>query len=113
MHALEKSDCAVVLVKQPNNGGQPFTDAVEGRTQAKDRGYSPDYNVRVCERMRHKKCRKRKTTKPVGLTITRISSQLIGAALALFAFTAMAQTAREVLGPPPLCHSQRSSLPQR
>ena|ERR1700724_4381561 len=46
MHALEKSDCAVVLVKQPNNGGQPFTEAVEGRTQAKDRGYSADYNVR-------------------------------------------------------------------
>ncbi|MCU1252522.1 MAG: hypothetical protein JWQ49_5551 [Edaphobacter sp.] len=35
--------------------------------------------------------------KPVELT--RISRQLIGAVLALFAFTAMAQTARDVLGP--------------
>jgi hypothetical protein len=35
--------------------------------------------------------------KPVELI--RISRQLIGAVLALFAFTAMAQTARDVLGP--------------
>jgi hypothetical protein len=47
--------------------------------------------------VRHEKFRKRKIMKPVALT--RISRQLIGAALALFAFTAMAQTAREVLGP--------------
>jgi retron-type reverse transcriptase len=36
MHALEKSDCAVVPVKQPNKGGQPSAEAVEGRAQTKE-----------------------------------------------------------------------------
>jgi RNA-directed DNA polymerase len=35
-HALEKSDCAVVPVKQPNKGGQPSAEAVEGRAQTKE-----------------------------------------------------------------------------
>ena len=34
MHALEKSDCAVVPVKQPNKGGHPSAEAVEGRARA-------------------------------------------------------------------------------
>src|ERR1700730_1099201 len=51
----------------------------------------------ICGRMRHERCRKRKIMKPVELI--RISRQLIGAVLALFAFTAMAQTARDMLGP--------------
>src|ERR1700730_15423916 len=36
MHVLEKSDCAVVPVKQPNKEGQPSAEAVEGRTQTKE-----------------------------------------------------------------------------
>ncbi len=36
MHALEKSDCAVVPVKQPNKEGQPSAEAVEGRAQTKE-----------------------------------------------------------------------------
>jgi retron-type reverse transcriptase len=36
MHALEKSDCAVLPVKQPNKGGQPSAEAVEGRAQTKE-----------------------------------------------------------------------------
>ena len=36
MHALEKSDCAVLPVKQPNKEGQPFAEAVEGRAQTKE-----------------------------------------------------------------------------
>src|ERR1700682_2894583 len=36
MHALEESDCAVVPVKQPNKGGQPSAEAVEGRAQTKE-----------------------------------------------------------------------------
>src|SRR5438045_1148883 len=33
MHVLEKSDCAVVPVNQPNKGGQPTAEAGEGRAQ--------------------------------------------------------------------------------
>ncbi len=33
-HVLEKSDCAVVPVDQPNKGGQPTAEAGEGRAQA-------------------------------------------------------------------------------
>jgi hypothetical protein len=33
VHVLEKSDCAVVPVKQPNKGGKPSAEAVEGRVQ--------------------------------------------------------------------------------
>ena len=36
MHGLEKSDCAVVPVKQPNKGGRPSAEAVEGRAQTKE-----------------------------------------------------------------------------
>jgi RNA-directed DNA polymerase len=36
MHVLEKSDCAVVPVKQPNKGGQLSAEAVEGRAQTKE-----------------------------------------------------------------------------
>ena len=36
MHVLEKSDCAVVPVNQPNKGGQPSAEAGEGRAQAKE-----------------------------------------------------------------------------
>ncbi|MGA3317443.1 MAG: reverse transcriptase domain-containing protein [Terriglobales bacterium] len=32
-HVLEKSDCAVVLVNQPNKGGKPSAEAGEGRAQ--------------------------------------------------------------------------------
>src|SRR5215470_13024949 len=32
-HALEKSDCAVVPVNQPNKGGQPPAEVGEGRAQ--------------------------------------------------------------------------------
>ena len=35
-HALEKSDCAVVPVKQPNKEGRPSAEAVEGRAQTKE-----------------------------------------------------------------------------
>jgi hypothetical protein len=35
-HALEKSDCAVVPVKQPNKEGLPSAEAVEGRAQTKE-----------------------------------------------------------------------------
>src|SRR5438552_18263444 len=41
MHALEKSDCAVVPVKQPNKGGRPSAEAVEGRAQMKENIVSP------------------------------------------------------------------------
>ena len=34
MHVLEKSDCAVVPVNQPNKGGKPSAEAVEGRARA-------------------------------------------------------------------------------
>ena len=33
-HVLEKSDCAIVPVNQPNKGGQPTAEAGEGRAQA-------------------------------------------------------------------------------
>ena len=36
MHALEKSDCAVLPVKQPNKEGRPSAEAVEGRAQTKE-----------------------------------------------------------------------------
>jgi group II intron reverse transcriptase/maturase len=36
MHVLEKSDCAVLPVNQPNNGGQPSAEAGEGRAQTKE-----------------------------------------------------------------------------
>src|SRR5271170_2958097 len=36
MHALEKSDCAVLPVKQTNKEGQPSAEAVEGRAQTKE-----------------------------------------------------------------------------
>ena len=36
MHTLEKSDCAVLPVKQPNKGGQPSAEAVEGRAQTEE-----------------------------------------------------------------------------
>ena len=32
----EKSDCAVVPVNQPNNEGQPFAEAGEGRAQIEE-----------------------------------------------------------------------------
>jgi len=35
-HVLEKSDCVVVPVKQPNKGGQPSAEAVEGRAQTEE-----------------------------------------------------------------------------
>src|SRR5258705_3680264 len=35
-HALEKSDFAVVTVKQPNKGGQPSAEAVGGRGQTEE-----------------------------------------------------------------------------
>jgi hypothetical protein len=34
MHVLEKSDCAVIAVNQPNKGGQPSAEAGEGRARA-------------------------------------------------------------------------------
>src|SRR6266576_1524652 len=36
MHVLEKSDCAVIPVNQPNKGGQPSAEAGEGRAQTKE-----------------------------------------------------------------------------
>jgi RNA-directed DNA polymerase len=33
---LEKSDCAVLPMNQPNNGGQPSAEAGEGRAQTKE-----------------------------------------------------------------------------
>jgi hypothetical protein len=36
MHVLEKSDCAVVPVSQPNKGGRPSAEAGEGRAQTKE-----------------------------------------------------------------------------
>src|SRR3984893_3424100 len=36
MPGLEKSDCAVVPVKQPNKEGRPSAEAVEGRAQTKE-----------------------------------------------------------------------------
>src|SRR5437667_1618028 len=36
MHVLEKSDCVVVPVNQPNKGGQPSAEVGEGRAQTKE-----------------------------------------------------------------------------
>jgi RNA-directed DNA polymerase len=36
VHVQEKSDCAVVLVNQPNKGGQPSAEAGEGRAQTEE-----------------------------------------------------------------------------
>src|SRR5258708_2336367 len=36
MYVLEKSDCAVVPVNQPNKEGQPSAEVVEGRAQTKE-----------------------------------------------------------------------------
>src|SRR5260370_16068581 len=36
MKVREKSDCAVVPVNQPNNEGQPFAEAGEGRAQIEE-----------------------------------------------------------------------------
>ncbi len=36
MHALEKSDSAVVPVNRPNKEGRPSAEAVEGRAQTKE-----------------------------------------------------------------------------
>src|ERR1700730_18791460 len=36
MNVQEKSDCAVVPVNQPNNEGQPFAEAGEGRAQTEE-----------------------------------------------------------------------------
>ena len=36
MHVLEKSDCAVVPVNQPNKGGQLPAEVGEGRAQLKE-----------------------------------------------------------------------------
>ena len=36
MHVLEKSDCAVLPVNQPNKGGQPSAEVGEGRAQTKE-----------------------------------------------------------------------------
>jgi hypothetical protein len=36
MHVLEKSDCAVLPVNQPNKGGQPPTETGEGRAQTEE-----------------------------------------------------------------------------
>jgi hypothetical protein len=41
MHALEKSDCAVIPMKQPNKGGQPSAEAVEGRAQTEENIVEP------------------------------------------------------------------------
>ena len=35
-HVVEKSDCAVVPVKQPNKEGKPYAEVVEGRAQTKE-----------------------------------------------------------------------------
>ena len=36
MHGLEKSDCAVLPVNQPNKGGQPPAEVGEGRAQTRE-----------------------------------------------------------------------------
>ena len=36
MHVLEKSDCAVVPVNQPNKEGRPSAEVGEGRARAKE-----------------------------------------------------------------------------
>ena len=36
MYVLEKSDCAVIPVNQPNKGGQPSAEVGEGRAQTKE-----------------------------------------------------------------------------
>ena len=36
MHVLEKSDCVVLPVNQPNKGGQPSAEVGEGRTQPRE-----------------------------------------------------------------------------
>ena len=36
MHVLEKSDCAIVPVNQPNNEGKPSAEVGEGRAQLKE-----------------------------------------------------------------------------
>jgi hypothetical protein len=41
MHVLEKSDCAVVPVNQPNKGGQPSTEIGEGRAQIRENIVQP------------------------------------------------------------------------
>src|SRR5947209_3647182 len=41
MHVLEKSDCVVVPVNQPNKGGQPSAEAGEGRAQTKENIVQP------------------------------------------------------------------------
>ncbi len=41
MHVLEKSDCAVIPVNQPNKGGQPSAEAGEGRAQMKENTEQP------------------------------------------------------------------------
>ena len=38
VYAMEESDCRVVPVKQPNKGGKPSAEAVEGRRQPKENG---------------------------------------------------------------------------
>jgi hypothetical protein len=41
MHVLEKSDCAVVPVNQPNKGGQTSAEVGEGRAQMKENIVQP------------------------------------------------------------------------
>src|SRR6516165_4525594 len=41
MHVLEKSDCAVVPVNQPNKGGQTSAAVGEGRAQMKENIVQP------------------------------------------------------------------------
>ena len=36
MHVLEKSDCAVGPVNQPNKGGKPSAEVGEGRAQTRE-----------------------------------------------------------------------------
>jgi hypothetical protein len=36
MHVLEKSDCAIVPVNQPNNEGKPSAEVGEGRVQLEE-----------------------------------------------------------------------------
>ena len=42
IYAGEKSDCAVVPVKQPNKGAQAPAEAVEGRARTEENGVQPD-----------------------------------------------------------------------
>src|SRR5215472_7059549 len=41
MHVLEKSDCAVIPVNQPNKGGQPSAETGEGRAQMRENIVQP------------------------------------------------------------------------